>query len=520
MPDKAARRTLEMRYVGLSVRSSPIVAQPAARLPPAPPRRARIVAPLPRCLMNSYTVASASASILAALVLLMQGCTADELDPHEAAYPESIGVTPPRERASLAAGAASANPEPAAPESGGVATAPPASVIIGDDPEGETSYPSADAPGGASVPGPPPAGAPPAEPPPSGAGADEGYGDADPSALTDFRPSLDPYGTWTDDPNYGTVWVPSPDVVGDDFQPYASAGHWAYDDDYVWVSDYDWGWVPFHYGRWAYGPGVGWEWIPGRRYAGAWVSWRYGEGGYGYVGWAPLAPTWGWRGGAAFGLRGVAAAPYAFVGTHDLFSRSIGEHFVSGPLVQQALAHTRPWVAPSIDTRFATGEVRGVGGPPPGRLNIAPASVVRTTAGDRGILQARAFARPSSAVALGGRAPEGSSPRAWQYGGSWRPSTTLGGGNPSHFGGKLGAGFVGNPNAAGPMRSPAILQGRPYYGSPRSGASPYRGFSHGPATSSPVYRSPAAAPRPGGSYSSGGSRGGGGRASGRGGGRR
>ena len=35
-----------------------------------------------------------------------------------------------------------------------------------------------------------------------------------------------------------------------DFVPYTTAGHWVYDDDYVWVSDYDWGWAPFHYGRW------------------------------------------------------------------------------------------------------------------------------------------------------------------------------------------------------------------------------------------------------------------------------
>ena len=123
-----------------------------------------------------------------------------------------------------------------------------------------------------------------------------------PSALSDFRSTLEPYGTWTDDPSYGTVWVPSPSVVGPDFTPYVSAGHWAYDSDYAWVSDYDWGWAPFHYGRWVYGPGMGWEWIPGRTYAGAWVSWRYGVDDWAYVGWAPLAPTWCWRGGVAVGI--------------------------------------------------------------------------------------------------------------------------------------------------------------------------------------------------------------------------
>jgi len=80
--------------------------------------------------------------------------------------------------------------------------------------------------------------------------------------------TLDPYGNWVEDATYGTAWVPSPTVVGDDFTPYQTAGHWAYDDDYVWVSEYSWGWAPFHYGRWVYVGGVGWEWIPGRTYAG------------------------------------------------------------------------------------------------------------------------------------------------------------------------------------------------------------------------------------------------------------
>ena len=33
------------------------------------------------------------------------------------------------------------------------------------------------------------------------------YADTDPSALTDFRSTLDPYGSWVDDPTYGTLWV-------------------------------------------------------------------------------------------------------------------------------------------------------------------------------------------------------------------------------------------------------------------------------------------------------------------------
>src|SRR5262249_46718811 len=149
-------------------------------------------------------------------------------------------------------------------------------------------------------------------------GADtETYADTDPSALTDFRTTLDPYGSWYEDATYGTVWVPAASVVGTDFTPYVTAGHWAYDDDYIWVSDYEWGWAPFHYGRWVWISGRGWSWIPGRTYAGAWVSWRYGYDDWAYIGWAPLPPTWYWYGGVAVGIGFVPRAPFVFCGYHD-----------------------------------------------------------------------------------------------------------------------------------------------------------------------------------------------------------
>src|SRR6185295_19152061 len=87
-------------------------------------------------------------------------------------------------------------------------------------------------------------------------------------------------------------------VVGADFTPYYSGGHWSMTDyGWTWVSDYSWGWAPFHYGRWVTLGGRGWGWIPGRIWGPAWVHWRIGGG---HVGWAPLpprgvriAPPWG-----------------------------------------------------------------------------------------------------------------------------------------------------------------------------------------------------------------------------------
>ncbi|MBL9042432.1 MAG: hypothetical protein JNM83_12570 [Myxococcales bacterium] len=114
---------------------------------------------------------------------------------------------------------------------------------------------------------------------------DDGY---DPGAHEDFRDALAPYGQWVQTAQYGNVWVPSSEVVGADFTPYFSGGRWSYTDyGWTWVSEYNWGWAPFHYGRWITVPGYGWSWVPGRIWGPAWVHWRSGGG---YVGWAPLPP--------------------------------------------------------------------------------------------------------------------------------------------------------------------------------------------------------------------------------------
>jgi hypothetical protein len=99
-----------------------------------------------------------------------------------------------------------------------------------------------------------------------------------------FYNSLKPYGRWMDNSTYGKVWVSNTR----DFTPYSTGGHWAYTDGgWAWVSDYDWGWAPFHYGRWSYHAKYGWYWIPGYEWAPAWVAWRNNND---YYGWAPLSP--------------------------------------------------------------------------------------------------------------------------------------------------------------------------------------------------------------------------------------
>ncbi|TDQ09680.1 DUF6600 domain-containing protein [Pedobacter metabolipauper] len=105
-------------------------------------------------------------------------------------------------------------------------------------------------------------------------------------SLQSFYDELSPYGTWIQDPQYGYVW--RPDVEQSDFRPYYSNGRWAMTEyGNTWVSNYDWGWAPFHYGRWVYNRYNQWVWIPDTVWGPAWVSWRSGGG---YYGWAPMGP--------------------------------------------------------------------------------------------------------------------------------------------------------------------------------------------------------------------------------------
>jgi hypothetical protein len=99
--------------------------------------------------------------------------------------------------------------------------------------------------------------------------------------------TLDGYGQWIETDDYGQVWRPDATVVGVDFTPYESGGSWQYSDaGWAFACDYRWGWLPFHYGRWAWFHDY-WGWVPGHRWSPAWVEWRHGGG---IVGWRPRAP--------------------------------------------------------------------------------------------------------------------------------------------------------------------------------------------------------------------------------------
>lgn len=115
-------------------------------------------------------------------------------------------------------------------------------------------------------------------PPPAVAASDE-------EAVDYFYNALAPYGEWIRLGDLGWVWRPSD--VSRDWRPYTD-GRWVWTDEgWTWLSDREWGWAPFHYGRWLEDNDYGWVWVPGAQWAPAWVEWRYGDG---WIGWAPLPP--------------------------------------------------------------------------------------------------------------------------------------------------------------------------------------------------------------------------------------
>jgi len=154
-----------------------------------------------------------------------------------------------------------------------------------------------------------------------------------------FHDQLSPFGTWI---NIGGVnyWRPDQALAVDpDWRPYYDMGQWVQTDNGLyWQSDYTWGDIPFHYGRWVLQPGIGWVWAPDYTWGPAWVFWRQDEGD-GCIGWAPL-PVGAvfinggfWFHGVACGADfdfGLGVGCFTFVGYdhfHEGFFRMRGHEY-------------------------------------------------------------------------------------------------------------------------------------------------------------------------------------------------
>jgi hypothetical protein len=289
---------------------------------------------------------------------------------------------------------------------------------------------------------------------------------SDPNAYQQFESQLAPYGSWEDVPSYGQVWMPSTNVVGADFSPYATGGHFVMSDyGWTWVSDWDWGWAPFHYGRWMVLGGRGWCWIPGTAWGPAWVDWRWGGG---YVGWAPMAP----RGVVIGPPRGVRG-PWRFTVAAQLGSRNVA--YLPSRVVPSVWSRTTV-VHNAQNVNFGAASVRFNAGPPARAVAAATGRAVTPVA----LNQMGPRAAPRAGIAPRLNAPVQSRP--------WLQSRPIGGTFAHPVPGARTLGAASGPRplplqsaAARPAYNQAYAQPRPVY------SQPYRA----PAYSAPTYRAPA-----------------------------
>ena len=126
--------------------------------------------------------------------------------------------------------------------------------------------------------------------------------------------NLNQHGSWLVSAQYGHVWQPR--EYNREWNPYYD-GHWVDTDmGWAWVSDYEWGAIPYHYGTWYADPEAGWVWVPGSVWAPSWVVFRTDSD---YIGWAPVPP--GFSVGMAVNLGG--ASSFVFVSSHDFLAPRI-----------------------------------------------------------------------------------------------------------------------------------------------------------------------------------------------------
>jgi uncharacterized membrane protein YgcG len=290
---------------------------------------------------------------------------------------------------------------------------------------------------------------------------DDGY---DPNAYQQFESQLSPYGAWQDVPSYGRVWTPSAGVVGYDFTPYSSGGHWVMSDyGWTWVSDWDWGWAPFHYGRWMVVGGYGWCWLPGTHWGPAWVNWRWGGG---YVGWAPMGP----RGVVIGPPRGVRS-PWRFTVAGQL--GAVHPHY----LPSRAVASV--WHGTTAIHNVSSINVRGV----QERFNAGPPSHLVAAATGRAIAPTPLHSIAPRALPNQAITPHVGTPvqqRPWMQ--------------PRALGGTLartvpGSHTLGNPPAMGARPGSTMIQGRPQ-------PLQYRAPAQQPYRAQPMYRAPTTLARP------------------------
>lgn len=138
---------------------------------------------------------------------------------------------------------------------------------------------------------------------------------------------LDGHGSWRELPRFGLVWTPA----DPQWTPFVTRGRWVPSaQGPFWQGDDPWSVVTAHYGRWTVIDGRA-AWLPGARFAPAWVQWRADAE---WIGWAPRAPD-----------GDTAQTPFVYVRRAAL---TANDPPVAGPESASLYARTTPCDAPAL----------------------------------------------------------------------------------------------------------------------------------------------------------------------------
>jgi hypothetical protein len=147
-----------------------------------------------------------------------------------------------------------------------------------------------------------------------------------------FYEKLSDEGDWLQTDQYGYVFQPKVAVDDRAWRPYTD-GYWAQTDaGWTWVSNENFGWAAYHYGRWANIVDTGWVWVPGSEWSPAYVSWRVSKD-HKRVGWAPLPPEARLSRGQAIeawadNAYDIGPEAYVFIDTNHFGETSYRSHLV------------------------------------------------------------------------------------------------------------------------------------------------------------------------------------------------
>lgn len=152
-----------------------------------------------------------------------------------------------------------------------------------------------------------------------------------------FFDQLQPHGVWVQNARYQYVFCPT--GVDADWRPYTK-GRWLYLEGRGWyfASDEPFAWATYHYGRWFADQKLGWCWVPGTKWAPAWVSWRRSND---VVGWAPLPPEQdGYAVSVEVSRRDLPEGYWVFVPTRSFVEPDLSVNIIIGSAEPQYYAQT------------------------------------------------------------------------------------------------------------------------------------------------------------------------------------